>query len=52
MKDSEILFNYVRLLYHKFHKINPNRGGLYIDFPDWTKIKKVIVNPINKTEIK
>ena len=30
MKGSEFIFNYVRLLYHKFHKRNPNRGGLYI----------------------
>ena len=32
----------------KFHKINPNRGALYIDSPDWIKNKKATINPINK----
>ena len=27
MKGS--VFDYVHLLYYKFHKINPNRGGSY-----------------------
>ena len=26
MKGSEFLFDYVQLLYYKWHKINPNRG--------------------------
>ena len=30
MKGSE----FVNLLYHKCHKINPNRGGSYKDSPD------------------
>ena len=30
MKGSE----FVHLLYHKCHKINPNFGGSYIDYPD------------------
>ena len=33
MKGSEFVFNYVRLLYYECHKINPNRGGSYIDYP-------------------
>ena len=37
MKGSEFVFNYVHLLYYKCHKINPNRGGSYINFPDWIK---------------
>ena len=37
MKSSEFVFDYVQLLYNKCHKINPNRGGSYIDFPDWIK---------------
>ena len=40
MKGSEFIFDYVQLLYHKCHKINPNRGGLYMDLPDWIKNKK------------
>ena len=26
-----------QLLFYKCHKINPNRGGLYIDSSDWIK---------------
>ena len=52
MKGSEFLFNYVQLLYYKFHKINPNRGGSYMDSPDWVKNKKATINPINKIDNK
>ena len=31
MKGSDLVFDYVQLLYYKCHKINPNHGGLYID---------------------
>ena len=48
MKGSESVFDYVQLLYYKCHKIKPNRGGSYIDSPDWIKNKKVTINPINK----
>ena len=34
LKGSEFVFDYVYLLYHKCHKINPNRGGSNIDCPD------------------
>ena len=40
MKGSKFVLDYVHLLYYKFHKINPNHGGSYIDSPDWTKNKK------------
>ena len=30
IKDSEFVFDCIHLLYYKYHKINPNRGGLYI----------------------
>ena len=39
MKGSEFVFDYVQLLYYKCHKINPNRGGSYIDSLD-RKIKQ------------
>ena len=50
VKGSEFVFNYVHLLYHKCHKINPNRGGSYIDSPDWIKNRKATINPINKKD--
>ena len=52
LKGSEIAFDYVQLLYYKCHKTNPNRGGSYIDSPDWIKNKKATRNPINKKDNK
>ena len=52
MKSSQFVFDYVYLLFYKCHKINPNRGGLYIDSPDWIKNKKATINPINKKDNK
>ena len=40
MKSNDFVFNFVHLLYYKYHKINPNRGESYIDSPDWIKLKK------------
>ena len=40
MRGSEFVLDYVLLLYYKFHKINTNRVGSYIDSPDWIKTKK------------
>ena len=40
MKSNDFVFNFVHLLYYKYHKINPNRGELYINSPDWIKLKK------------
>ena len=40
MKGSDFVFDYVHLLYYKGHQINLNRGGSYIDSPDWIKNKK------------
>ena len=48
MKGSEFVFNYVHLLYYKFHKINPNQGGSYKESPDWIKSKKPTINPNSK----
>ena len=52
IKGSEFVFDYVYLLYHKCHKINPNRDGPYIDSPDWRKNKKATTNSINKKDNK
>ena len=48
MKGNEFVLDYVQLLYYKCHKASPNRGGSYIDCPDWIKNKKATINPINK----
>ena len=37
MKGSSYVFERVHLLYYNLHKININRGGSYIDSPDWIK---------------
>ena len=34
-------------MYYKCHKINPNRGGSYVDSPDCIKNIKGTINPIN-----
>ena len=52
MKGSEFAFDYAQLLYYKCHKINPNRGGSYIDSPDWIKSKKATINSINEKDNK
>ena len=45
MKGSEIVFDNVDLLYYKYHKINLNRSGPYIDSQEWLKNKQPTVNP-------
>ena len=50
VKGSEFLFDYVQLLYYKWHKINPNCGWSYSDSPDWLKSKKATIYPINKKD--
>ena len=50
MKSSEFVFLYLYLLYYKCHKKNSNRGGSYVDPPDWIKNKKEPINPINKKD--
>ena len=37
MKGSEFVSDYFYLLHYKCHKINRNRGGSYIDSPNWIK---------------
>ena len=48
MRGIDFIFNCVRLLYYPGHKVNPNHGGSYIDYPDWIKDKKATINLINK----
>ena len=49
-KGRKFVLDYVHLLYHKFHKWNPNISGSYINSLDWIKNKKSIINPINKKD--
>ena len=48
MKDSDVMFGCVHLLYYKCHKINFKLGGSYLNSPDWIKNKKATTNLINK----
>ena len=50
MRVSDFIFDYVYLLYYKFHRINFKRGGSYIDSPDWIKNKATAINLINKKD--
>ena len=50
MKGGEFVFDYVQLLYYKFHKINTNCTGSYIDSPDSIKNKKATIILINKED--
>ena len=52
MRGSQFVLGYVQLLYYKCNRITFNRGGLYIDSPDWIKNKKATINPINKNDNK
>ena len=47
MKGSDFIFDSVNLLHYKCYKTNLNRGGSYIDSPDWIKNKKAAINPVN-----
>ena len=35
-------------MYYTLHKISFNRGGTFIDSPEWLKNKKAMINPKNK----
>ena len=47
MKGSDFVFDSVDLLYYKLHKISLNRGGSYIDSPEWLNNKKSTITPKN-----
>ena len=52
MRGSDFTIYCVYLMYYKCHKINPNRGGLHIDSPDWIKNKKTTINLFSKNDNK
>ena len=47
MRGSEFEFDGVNFLYYNFNKTSLNRGGSYIDSPQWLKDKKSTINPKN-----
>ena len=50
VKGSEFIFDSIDLLYYNLHKISLNRGGSYIDSPEWLKNKKAIINLENSDD--
>ena len=47
MKGREFIFDSVDVLYIK---ISLNRGGSYIDSPEWLRNKKATINPKNNDD--
>ena len=45
MKGSEFVYDSIDLLYYKHHKTSLNRGGSYIDSPEWLKNKQATISP-------
>ena len=50
MEGSHFVFDSVDALYYNLNKISFNRGGSYINSPEWLKIKKAIINPKNNDD--
>ena len=50
MKDSNFVFESVDLLYYSLHKTSLDRGGSYIDSPNWIKHKKATINLKSKDD--
>ena len=50
MKQSDFAFDGVDSLYYDFNKTRINRGGSYIDSPQWLKNKKSTINPKNNDD--
>ena len=47
IKESEVIFDSVDVLYYDLHKISLNRAGSYKDSPEWLKNKKATINSKN-----
>ena len=45
MKGSDFEFDGVNFFYYDFNKTSINRGGSYIDSPQWLRNKKSTINP-------
>ena len=48
IKGSDVIFDWVQLMYYKCHKVNSKRGDSYIDSPNWIKMNKGTINPKNE----
>ena len=51
MRGSEFVFDITDLLCYKLNKISLNRGGSYIDAPEWLKNKRATIDPKNKDDL-
>ena len=40
IRRSDFVFESIDLFFYSLHKTSLNKGGSYIDSPDWIKIKK------------
>ena len=47
MSGSKFVFDGVNVLYYDLNKISLNRGGSYIDSPEWLKNEKATINRKN-----
>ena len=47
MEGSEFIFDLVKMMYCKCHKVNFRLGGSYIDSSGWIKKEKATINPKN-----
>ena len=47
MRGSEFVFDSYDLLNYNFYKTSLNRGGSYIDSPEWLRNKKATINRKN-----
>ena len=50
MKGSDFAFDGVDSLHYEFSKTSINRGGSYIDSPQWLKNEKSTINPKNNDD--
>ena len=48
MRGRDFVFESADSLQYHIHKISLNRGGSYVDSPDWIKHKRATINPKNK----
>ena len=51
-EGSSHVFDSFDVLYYKLHKASLDRGGSYIDSPEWLKNKQATINPITKKDDK
>ena len=51
MKESDFIFNSIRLKYYKCRKVSFKHGDSYIDFPHRIKNKKATINPENEDDV-